>query len=1784
MISVKFVSFKKLIAVCLSLSFLITQIRPASAMYKPTYLAPPMIHDMFAQYSAQPDQSEEAEISAIIKAGIKPHLDNAVKLARSRDLNQTDIKLLKTAAKGIEKILKKQLDDKLIQPRDCAKGLKNCIHHLADWLSDPYKEDVTKKGIRIAIDKELWEFLSYSYFDEMAFGTAGIRGKFALGDDFALIVNAALKKQGLLAPILKGPNIFNDEVVKRFTAAVTKYFIQIKKDSGGKAEDVTFAIGRDCRTAGGEFADLMKKIGLAYGVKVFICDEALPLPEFSCAIKELDINYGIYVSASHNAKEFNGLKIIGAKGAQLGANIEVRNAVIEVVNQTTTEEVVKELDNLPAEIRDDRIVFMGGNAQLPKDEQEVDYGRHEIKDTHSLHVNAVKRHIKDLAVIAEHGNDITVGYCSFFGAGRKSMPRLLKELKAGKVECIESMMTLDGTFPGLEVPDPGLVDSWKVAFKKYFEEDKKSEDDLAEQDLWLSNDPDADRFGLVVRVSADEISDNEKVNDAMGIAWVLSPELQKKYGFGGFRVVTANEWGALITWYDLMKAKEKGGGVIPNADNKFVGMSHVTSDGIRRVALKEGIRVETKPVGVDQLAALIEEEEKKGNENISSIEESGTYATGNHILDKDGFLAGVRCFEIACYARSQGKTIGDLLNDIAVDPEVGLFPGANVPLEFEVSIPGYSKRTEIVRWLHKKLMPLIIKKAEAGTPFIVAGEKLLDADAQEDFQSHKYDKILNYKGFPDAGIRIYFDEDKLKYITIRPSGTEAKIRFYVQLFDGNATKEDLAKRKIELYTHIIEVVEQWQGIAQSRMDLKVLEDSQASWEIKYNQPEYRLDLISKEGSRSIEAYFDDKVNSKKDVSRVEAAEIIAKAANQYDEERGAARALKDEPARGKKPALIAAAFGIDEDDNVQNDIKTLKGFYKRHNIYGKDAKDVLTQLECTGEGGQRNLSGMLARLVRLFKNRVILIYSGFNAPFKETARETLKILKRKHKDLKTPKAKLQLLMDRKESAKLLILAASKSGTTLETMVGFQHQVKESIRLYYEFVYGDSGVTSAEHMIKKLYNIEKFLTGAESVKDLNRDERMMLAIVLDRVILPTGEYKTEGRKEAEEGRARVGASMFDCFAQAVSKELEEEFTALGNPDGVSTVRVYDRQGGRTNILGPDAFARLEAAMADGKTDRLREIVDEVRSIVEYHNNTDNRSLWGKKMAALAHTMGAESLYIGLPTTIEHVVVEALQQLVGESIDVGALVGHAAGMKPVVHPTTVLAKTSLFRNDDGKRLSLLGTDKLADKATKEAEETIIKREEAKGNRVVRIEIEDHSPASIAKFMYEMLDFVEWYGNFLTADMLANLTTPKYKGIVDYMCSEECLEKVKKAYPDEADNITQLTRNDIKNIDFSSPRIDQIIATLYADKPLRKQEPTYFKALRLVVKDYNVWYQPGVEWGKTAAKKLAEEWCVSRKETVTDPVSGKQVEVVIRDEKQMQSFYQDEENRLHANKEAYIVDGRVHERANGKYQEVEIGIEGALKINVTGKSSLQDVVNQMEYIEKLKAKQNELVDTINRKGNIKREKRRRAHDKLQSQIEKAEKKLRKIACQVECNEQTAQQLGRIGFEKHKEGMSNNVSLYASRQRLEAYGFQDLVRMLEMFDTFQYSPDQQHTDADGVVAGTKTAFQILTHVREKVTDEDERVVADGMVAPYWNGLCDKDLSYLNNRAYAQVYRDQEIDFVDLRVEGTTLENIAKMYVLFAQANRVYLDFNNALGKAGQANPVATSEAETVRGTLSAQ
>ncbi|MDR0797420.1 MAG: hypothetical protein LBE70_01685 [Nitrososphaerota archaeon] len=659
---------------------------------------------------------------------------------------------------GLSTYFNEKIKLEVMNSEEANKIMNKTFENINNWLQDNSISQLTKDGIIQAIEQEQWSDLVYAFWQEVTFGTGGIRGRAALTEEDL----KSLALNGLSAKILKGPNTINDVVFSKITNGVARYM--------KKREMKNVVIGYDSRIRGRDFAELIARIFISKGIKVHLFDEPTPYPELSYAVTFLRADIGIEVSASHNDKRYNGYKICTVTGASL--NLKQRAEIIDEIygNENNKEEASTELSDLK-DASPDSLAYLGGDKPL------LDIGNHSYTNLHKEYLGHIKDFVLRLDTVKENMSNVNIGYCAYYGSGHKVVPWLLKEMGFNNLKIVSEMNTPNGLFPAFkltELPDPGFIGSAEKASAEF----KKEHGDQAFEalDMFVGTDPDADRMGLTINV----------------------PKTKRSAVSGDWRLLTANDLWTLVLWYRLSTVAEKNGGKIPDTIHKSIIKSHVTSEALRRVAKKFNIECRGTWVGFGFLAEEIIEEWGRGRANLGAFEESNgftiggakpqkeeTLGQGGHTLEKDGTLATLLTAEIAAFAKSKKTTLMDMLNSLYLDPEIGCFVTIEITLPeigvFE-GVEGELLKRKIIRNVER-----MAQKITKGDNIAIAGLPIVKT---ETFATGKYDNIY-WTGFPDEGLRFYFDNTGDYHLTIRPSGTEAKLRFYVQHKLQGLTQENV---------------------------------------------------------------------------------------------------------------------------------------------------------------------------------------------------------------------------------------------------------------------------------------------------------------------------------------------------------------------------------------------------------------------------------------------------------------------------------------------------------------------------------------------------------------------------------------------------------------------------------------------------------------------------------------------------------------------------------------------------------------------------------------------------------------------------------------------------------------------------------------------------------------------------------------------------------------------------------------------------------------------------------
>ena len=313
-----------------------------------------------------------------------------------------------------------------------------------NWLNSPVLSQEEKAELEAIRGDE--KEIESRFFDQLAFGTAGLRGTMGVG--------------------LYRMNV---HVIRHATQA----FAQVILEEGPEAAARGVAVCFDCRNNSGLFAREAACVMAGNGIPVRLFQALRPTPELSFAVREYGCIAGINVTASHNPKEYNGYKVYWEDGAQLPP--KHADEVARKMRELDVFASVKTMDYDQA-VSQGKITLLGA-------------------ETDERFLSNVMEQVNDKAVVEQMADTFKMVYTPFHGTGYQLIPEALKRLGMKHVICVPEQMVIDGNFPTVASPNPENPEGFYLAV------------DLAkanDADFILGSDPDADRVGIMVRTKDDD--------------------------------------------------------------------------------------------------------------------------------------------------------------------------------------------------------------------------------------------------------------------------------------------------------------------------------------------------------------------------------------------------------------------------------------------------------------------------------------------------------------------------------------------------------------------------------------------------------------------------------------------------------------------------------------------------------------------------------------------------------------------------------------------------------------------------------------------------------------------------------------------------------------------------------------------------------------------------------------------------------------------------------------------------------------------------------------------------------------------------------------------------------------------------------------------------------------------------------------------------------------------------------------------------------------------------------
>ena len=341
------------------------------------------------------------------------------------------------------------------------------------------------------------------------------------------------------------------------------------------------------------------------------------------------------------------------------------------------------------------------------------------------YVAAVKEAMVDQDVINRQ-KDLNIVYSPMHGTGRVIVPLCLRSWGFQNINVVPEQMVIDGNFPTVVSPNPENAEAMTLGMKLGTK---------LNADLVIASDPDADRLAIVCRDNKGE--------------WII---------------INGNQTAMMLSYY-IIENKKKLGKLNPS---DFMVKTIVTTEVIAKIAERNGVEIRDCYTGFKWIAREIAISEGK-QKYIGGGEESFGYLPYDKVRDKDAPASICLICEIAAWAKDNGRTLYDLLMDIYVDY------GFSREFTVNVTKPGKTGADEI-----KKMMA----DFRANPPKDLAGSPIT---VWKDFQTLEVTTAEGTKKLDmpaTSNVLQWFCADGTK-ISVRPSGTEPKIKFYIEVKDDS---------------------------------------------------------------------------------------------------------------------------------------------------------------------------------------------------------------------------------------------------------------------------------------------------------------------------------------------------------------------------------------------------------------------------------------------------------------------------------------------------------------------------------------------------------------------------------------------------------------------------------------------------------------------------------------------------------------------------------------------------------------------------------------------------------------------------------------------------------------------------------------------------------------------------------------------------------------------------------------------------------------------------------------
>ena len=608
----------------------------------------------------------------------------------------------------------------ITEAEDAGKLISTAAANIKTWTEGGFLPEWATASIDELIEQGAWDELNDRFYQSMAFGTGGLRGR-TIGRIMTNAERGGAPEGETPEHPAVGTNVLNDFNVARATVGLYRYTAAYLCKQGS-VELPKLVIAHDVRHFSRHFCELAASIWVKLGGRALIFDGPRSTPQLSFAVRDLKAHAGVVITASHNPPHDNGFKVYFEDGAQIVS--PHAEGIIDEVNAVALADLPELL-----EISLEKVVTLSPAAD-------------------DAYAEALKEVIIDDEVIREYAPKVV--FTPIHGTGGVSAVRAMEALGV-EVIPVEAQWVQDPNFPTVKSPNPENAEALSMGI---------AEAEKTGADIVLATDPDADRLGVAVRdaegklvlltgnqigalladyrisslKSAEILPEDGSKRAALVKTFVTSPmqeAIADSHGLKTINTLTGFKWiGEKMRIYEEeLKAK---------------------------LFESEGLSVDYDQTAVWTRADLLLD---YSTYVVFGGEESYGYTASDRVRDKDANAAVLMFCELAAYLKSQEMTFPEQLD--ALYHELGYYEEQTVNIYYE-GAAGSQKIANILK-SYREDPPSILNGVGIKQVTDFGTDDIRDADG---------------KKIPPQDFFFLELENGYSY-AVRGSGTEPKIKFYI---------------------------------------------------------------------------------------------------------------------------------------------------------------------------------------------------------------------------------------------------------------------------------------------------------------------------------------------------------------------------------------------------------------------------------------------------------------------------------------------------------------------------------------------------------------------------------------------------------------------------------------------------------------------------------------------------------------------------------------------------------------------------------------------------------------------------------------------------------------------------------------------------------------------------------------------------------------------------------------------------------------------------------------------